>query len=166
LVTSVSAASYSEVALPQESIATAFGATLIRSLAPGLFTANLSGAGVAGAVAFRIAADGTQSYEPAAQFDTAQNSYVSRPIDLGPATDQVFLLLFGTGIRGRSALAAVNTQLGTVDVETLFAGPQGQFAGLDQINVRLPRSRAGSGEMDVRVSVDGKQANVVRVNVK
>jgi uncharacterized protein (TIGR03437 family) len=78
----------------------------------------------------------------------------------------VFLLLFGTGIRGRSALSAVSTQVGTLAVETLYAGPQGRFAGLDQVNVRLSRSLAGSGEVDVRMSVDGIRANVVRVNVK
>jgi uncharacterized protein (TIGR03437 family) len=223
-VTCVSAASYNEIALAQESIATAFGAgmgnvtgltvkdsagverpaslffkssnqvnflvpadtlsglgrvtitndsggvfqgvSLIRSPAPGLFAANSKGAGVAASVVFRIPSDGTPRYEPAAQFDAAQNSYVSLPIDLGPETDQVFLLLFGTGIRGRSALAAVSTQIGRVAVETLYAGPQGQFAGLDQVNVRLPRSLAGSGEIDVSTSVDGKRSNVVRVNVK
>ena len=61
---------------------------------------------------------------------------------------------------------AVSMQVGRASVETLYAGPQGQFAGLDQVNVRLPQSLAGSGEIDVRMSVDGKRANVVRVNVK
>jgi uncharacterized protein (TIGR03437 family) len=166
LVPADTASGLGQVTITNDSDGVFHDVSLIRSPAPGLFAANSNGAGVAAAVVFRIAGDGTQRYEPVAQFDAAQNSYVSRPIDLGPATDQLFLLLLGTGIRRRSALAAVSMQVGRVAVETLYAGPQGQFAGLDQVNVRLPRSLAGSGEIDVRMSVDGTRANVVRVNVK
>jgi uncharacterized protein (TIGR03437 family) len=51
-------------------------------------------------------------------------------------------------------------------VETLFAGPQGQYAGLDQINLRLPQSLRGRGDLDVVLTVDGKTANTVRINIK
>ena len=47
-----------------------------------------------------------------------------------------------------------------------FAGAQGGFVGLDQANVRIPRSLAGRGDVDVVLTVDGQPANVVRVNVK
>jgi uncharacterized protein (TIGR03437 family) len=166
LVPADTASGLGQVTITNDSNSTFHGVTLIRSPAPGLFAANANGAGVAAAMVFRIAGDGTQSYEPVARFDTAKNFYVSLPIDLGPPTDQVFLLLFGTGIRGRSALSAVNTQVGTLAVETLYAGPQGRFAGLDQVNVRLSRSLAAPGEIDVRMSVDGMRANVVRINMK
>jgi uncharacterized protein (TIGR03437 family) len=166
LVPAETASGLGQVTIKNDSGGVFSGVNLIQRSAPGLFAANGNGAGVAAAVVFRIAADGTASYEPVAQFDTAKNAYVSRPIDLGPATDQVFLLLFGTGIRGSSALPAVSTQIGRVPAETLYAGPQGTFVGLDQVNVPLPRSLAGSGEIDVLMSVDGKRANVVRVNVK
>ncbi|MEO6724784.1 MAG: FG-GAP-like repeat-containing protein [Blastocatellia bacterium] len=140
------------------------GTLLIEKVAPGLFTANANGAGVAAAVVFRIKADGTQSYEPVSRFDGAMS--VSVPIDLGPATDQVFLLLFGTGIRNNSGLAGVTARIGGEAAEVSYAGPQGGFAGLDQLNVRLPRSLAGRGEVDVMLTVDGKQTNIVRVNIK
>ncbi|HKC87194.1 MAG TPA: hypothetical protein VKG02_14515, partial [Blastocatellia bacterium] len=68
-------------------------------VAPGLFTATADGQGVAAAVALRIKNDGSQIYEPVAFFDQSQNKFVARPIDLGPdlgsASDQVFLILFG-----------------------------------------------------------------------
>jgi uncharacterized protein (TIGR03437 family) len=137
----------------------------IADVAPGLFSANANGEGVAAAVALRVKPDGTQSYEPVAQFDAAQNKFVSLPIDLGQATDQVFLILFGTGIRGRSALTAVTASIGGTASEVLFAGPQGLFEGLDQINLRLPRSLAGRGEIEVALVVDGKSANMVQVQV-
>jgi hypothetical protein len=41
----------------------------------------------------RIKADGSQSYEPVAQFDTAQKDFVPPPLDLGPETNQVYLVL-------------------------------------------------------------------------
>jgi hypothetical protein len=66
---------------------------------------NVSGQGVAAAVALHVKSDGALSYEPVAQFDTTQDKFVSLPIDLGPATDRVFLIRLGTGIRGHSALS-------------------------------------------------------------
>jgi len=90
---------------------------------------------------------------------------VSVPINLGAATDQVFLVLFGTGIRFRSDLAAVTAKVGGVDAQVTFAGRQGTFQGLDQVNVRLPRSLIGRGEVDVSLTVNGKVSNTVTVNI-
>jgi len=135
-------------------------------VAPGLFTANSSGLGVPAATVLRVKADGTLIYEFVAQFDPAKSQFVPAPIDLGPESDQVFLILFGTGWRFRSDLPAVKCSIGGVNSEVLFAGAQGDFVGLDQMNVRLPRSLVGHGEIDLAVTVDGKTANTVRINVK
>ncbi len=142
------------------------GAIQIATVAPGLFSANVSGQGVAAAVALRVRQDGAQSYEPVAQFDPAQNKFVAAPIDLGPENEQVFLILFGTGIRFRSALSAVTAKLGGVDCQVAFAGAQDGYVGLDQVNVRLSRSLIGRGEVDVTLTVDGQAANSVKANVK
>lgn len=92
---------------------------------------------------------------------------MTAPIDLGPEGDQVTLLLFGTGIRGRSALAAVTCTIGGVSVPVSFAGSQGDLVGLDQINVGpLPRALAGRGEVDLVLLVDGKAANTVRISIR
>ena len=142
------------------------GAVFISPTAPGLFAANADGQGVPAAVVLRVKANGEQSYEPVATFNAAQNRYIAQPIDFGPSGDQVYLLLFGTGLRGHSSLAAVNATIGGINADVLFAGAQGGFAGLDQINVRLPRNLAGRGEVDIILTVEGKVANVVRVNIK
>ena len=142
------------------------GVSQITSVAPGLFTASASGQGVAAAIALRIKADGTQSFEPIAQFDPAQSKFVAVPLDLGPETDQVFLLLFGTGIRYRTSLSAVNAQVGGTNAQVNFAGAQGAFAGLDQVNARLSRSLIGRGEVDVALTVDGKPANTIKASIK
>jgi hypothetical protein len=50
----------------------------------------------------RIEADRTESYEPIAAYDAWLKKFVPVPIDLGPETDQLFLILFGAGaIRGK-----------------------------------------------------------------
>lgn len=136
------------------------------AVAPGLFSANASGQGLAAATVLRVKADGTQSFEPVGRFDSAQGRVVAVPIDLGAETDQVFLLLFGTGIRQRSALSAVMASIGGALVETLFAGAQADFVGLDQVNLPIARSLMGRGEVDIALSVDGVSANVVRVSIK
>jgi hypothetical protein len=74
-------------------------------------------------------------------------------------------MLFGTGIRGRSSDAAVRATIGGVAAEVTGALPQGQYPGLDQVNVRLPRSLAGKGEVNIALTVDGKAANTVTVRV-
>ncbi len=142
------------------------GAMQIVPVAPGLFSVNASGQGLAAAVALRVRADGSQSYEPIARFDSAQNKFVAVPIDLGPPADQVFLILYGTGCRLRSSLPAVTVKIGGADAESLYAGLADGFVGLDQLNVRLPRSLAGRGEVDLVLTVDGKPANIVRVSFR
>ncbi|HWQ35479.1 MAG TPA: Ig-like domain-containing protein [Blastocatellia bacterium] len=142
------------------------GSIQIAQTAPSLFTAASTGSGVAAALALRIKADGTQLYEPVARYDEAQKKFVAVPIDLSSASDQVFLVLFGTGLRGRSDLSAVSTRISDANVEVLYAGPQGGFVGLDQINLRLPQTLAGRGETDIVLTVDGQAANVVKISFK
>ena len=140
------------------------GVSQISSVVPGVFTADASGHGIAAALALRIGANGTQSYEPVVRFDQAQNKFIVVPIDLGPETDQVFLILFGTGLRFRRALNAMTAVIGGVYCQVTFAGAQGGFAGLDQVNVRLSHSLIGRGEVDVTLTVDGQAANIVKVS--
>src|SRR5262249_33432404 len=137
----------------------------IATVAPGLFTANATGQEVAAALVLRIKADGTRSFEPVAQFDIAQNKFVAVPINLGPDTDRVFLVLFATGVRHRSSLSAVVVKLGGEIAQVTFAGPQDSFVGLDQINVPIPRILISRGEIDVALTVEGQEANVVKISI-
>lgn len=120
---------------------------------------------MAAAVVFRRRADGSESFEPVARFDQAQGRFVPVPIDLGPETDQVFLILYGGGFRFRSSLSATAVTIGGVNSEVLFAGDAPGYVGLDQCNVRLSRSLIGRGEVDVALIVEGKMANNVRIAI-
>src|SRR5262249_33906317 len=115
----------------------------IAAVSPGLFTADATGKGTAAAVVLRIKSDGSQTYESVTVFDPTRNALVPLPIDLGPASEQVFLILFGTGLRNRSQLSAVTAIIGGTAIQPTFAGAQNDFVGLDQINLLLPRSLAG-----------------------
>jgi len=62
--------------------------------------------------------------------------------------------------------AAVRVKVGGEDAEVAYAGAQGSLFGLDQVNVRRPRSLAGRGEVSIVPAVDGKTANTVRVSIR
>src|SRR5262249_59556033 len=134
--------------------------------APGLFTANANGRGVMAAIALRVRADGSRSYEPVARFDAAQGQMVPAPLDLGPETDQIFLLLFATGVQFRSNLTTVVAKFGGVDAQVLYAGPQDDYIGLDQINLLVPRSLGGRGELDMVLTVDKQIANTIKIHIR
>ncbi|MEO8096278.1 MAG: cytochrome c peroxidase [Acidobacteriota bacterium] len=131
---------------------------------PAFFSANSDGRDAAAALVQRIPASGPTTTSGLIRFDTDLQRWVPQPINLGPDTDQVFLLLFGTGIRGREG--SVTATVGGTPVEVLFAGAQGQFEGLDQVNLRLPPSLAGRGELDVIVTMGDRRANVVRIAIQ
>jgi uncharacterized protein (TIGR03437 family) len=88
------------------------------------------------------------------------------PIDLGPETDQVFLILYGTGIRYRGNLSAATLTVGGANAQVLYVGAQGDFVGLDQINALLPRSLSGRGEVEVVLKVHDQMANTTKIDIK
>jgi uncharacterized protein (TIGR03437 family) len=63
-------------------------------------------------------------------------------------------------------LANVDVTIGGFSIGALYAGAVPGLEGLDQVNLLLPRSLAGRGEVDVVLTADGKAANTVRVSVK
>lgn len=140
------------------------GFVTVTGVAPSLFSANSSGRDVAAALAIRVR-NQIQTTEEVALFNSTEQRFVARPIDLGPEGDRVFLALFGTGIRGRSSLSAVTVRLGSLEIKPDYAGPQQDFAGLDQVNFEMPRSLKGAGEVTVTLIVDGQVSNQVTIRV-
>jgi uncharacterized protein (TIGR03437 family) len=163
------AAGAAQITLLSDSGIVALGTLSIANTAPGLFTANANGQGVPAGVVLRVRGT-TQLYENLLRYDAATQRFVSAPIDLGPATETVVLVLFGTGMRHRTALDKVTVRIGTepnaVSAPVLYAGPAPGFIGLDQLNVTLPRTLLGRGAVNLQLTVDGKTANVVQINVK
>jgi uncharacterized protein (TIGR03437 family) len=156
-----------ETALGQASVTVKSGGSIVgqdtldvAAISPGLYSANYTGSGVAAAFALVISgASRTQTLV----FDP--NTAGAVPIDLGGPQDEVYLLLFGTGIRGfRNQVTAA---VGGNAVPVLGAVPQGEFPGLDQVNIGpLPKSLAGKGSVDVILTVDGTGTNPLTVSIR
>jgi uncharacterized protein (TIGR03437 family) len=141
------------------------GAIQIDAVAPGLFTFSSDGRGVVAGYALRYRNNQEQPPEAIAQRD-GQGNWVTVPIDLGPAGDRVYLVLFGTGLRHRRDPPQVSAQIGGMSAPVEYAREQCCFVGLDQVNVLLPRELMGKGEVDLALVAEGKTANTVRVNIR
>jgi uncharacterized protein (TIGR03437 family) len=146
------------------------GAVPIASITPGLFSANADGGGPPAGLLLRVKADGAQSYESVVDFDPAQNKYVPRPIDFGPdlgaGSDQLYLVMFGTGFRNRSSLLKVAVNNSEGSAPALYAGPQGSFVGLDQVNIQLKRRMIDFGSIYLILYVDGQPSNRLEIQFK
>lgn len=141
------------------------GTIPISVVSPALFSADSTGGGFAAGDAYHYRNGEFISQEPLATWDGTK--FVARPIDLGPETDQVFLVLYGTGFRFNGGLSAVQAVVGGRDVTVAYAGPQGYFVGEDQMNVgALPRSLIGAKQVNFAVSVAGRPSNIVTVEIK
>ena len=119
---------------------------------------------MAAALAQRVRSDSSQSIENVAVYDSNAKVYVPAPIAIG--TDQIFLQLYGTGIRYTPGLSKVTCTIGGKDAQVLYASAAPGFVGLDQVNVKLPDGLAGAGVVNVIVTVDGQASNAVTISVK
>jgi uncharacterized protein (TIGR03437 family) len=135
--------------------------TAATNTTPGLFTANSNGRGIAAAQVIRVSSTGSQSIENVAKLDPAQQTFVAAPISFG--SDRLFLALYGTGIRHAQSSSTVTCTVNGQKLPVLFAGAHSIFVGLDQINVQLPGSLAGAGQVTVVVEVDGQASNSVNL---
>jgi uncharacterized protein (TIGR03437 family) len=106
-----------------------------------------------GAQVITAHADGTKTVRP---IGTA-------PVDLGDSSDSVALQFYASGVRDGSA---IHVQIAGHDVPVLYNGAAGHFAGLDEISVKVPRSLAGSGNVDVELTVDGRTASPVHIQIQ
>jgi uncharacterized protein (TIGR03437 family) len=140
-----------QVTISNAGITTGSGNALIYNTAPALYSQNGTGSGFAAADVVYV--DG--SYSLIANCSPA--GCAANPIDLtrGPAT----LLLFGTGIRNRTAASNVTVTIGNESAPVQYAGPQSTYPGLDQINAQIPADLKGRGRLSVVVTVDGQASN-------
>lgn len=81
------------------------------------------------------------------------------------ATEQMYLILFGTG---RSAkVSSARASLGRVAIPVAGPLPQGQFAGLDPLNFGpLPSSLRAKGRQTLVLDLDGREPNRLLVNFR
>jgi uncharacterized protein (TIGR03437 family) len=132
----------------------------IGNVSPGLFQLNTSG--LVAALVLPVISGTQQPLQPV--YRIVSGSVVPLPISLGPSTEQVYLEMYGTGIRNANSVTAT---VGEVGIPVLFAGPAPGFAGEDQVNIGpLPRSLAGAGTLNIVLTADGQAANTVSVTIQ
>jgi uncharacterized protein (TIGR03437 family) len=153
------------VTIQSKGTAAATGQVDIEPVAPQLFTLNSSS--LAAANVIRVNPVSAQTYLPVFQLDSGGN-LLPLPIDLSSTTDSVFLAIYGTGIRNVSAQADVICTIDGTNAQVSFAGPQGIYPGLDQVDVLLPRSLASATPYSVLIQLiaGGQPSNPVRVTIQ
>ena len=133
----------------------------IAAVSPAVFT--IDGLGVAAAYATRVTTAGAVTTEPA--FVLNQQGYYSpTPINMGAATDNVYLAFYTTGAAA-AGLANITVTVNGVNCPVLYAGASG-YTGIDQINVQLPHSLAGSGTVALQVTASKIAANTVQIVIQ
>ncbi len=140
---------------------------VLNYIAPGLFTADGSGRGVPAAYLLRVRPDNSRIEEPIYDHD-ATGRITPRPVRL---TDDevVYLILYGTGFyvpypsawETEATFQSASGQ--TVQKGVAVAAPG--FAGLDQVNLLLPRSLRGQGEVTLTIKRGGAGTNPVTIQI-
>ena len=146
-------------------IGSSSGSAQIDAVGPGLYSESGDGTGVAAATAALYGADGSVAAQSVFRC-TAGSACVTAPLDLGKAGDQLVVTLYGTGIRNNTGIENATALVGGSRPKLLYAGAQPQYPGLDQVNIVIPRSLAGAGEVPVVLTIDGQTANAVTINIK
>lgn len=129
----------------------------VTATAPAIYSASQTGVGVAAATYLRITSAGVRSEGLLFDPNTRQDTGVP-----AAAGDQLYLILYGTGLRGGTATATVG------GVQAPVAGPvaQGQYPGLDQINLGPLPLRIGYGQKQIVIRQGDAVANPVSVTFR
>ncbi len=122
----------------------------ISAVSPALFSADGSGSGLASAEIVR---------DHQNQLTTTVVTKSATPF----SGDNLYLILFGTGFDNVSPRDTVEIMFDGQITYPSYIGPQGSFEGLDQINIPLPPTLAGEGQVSIQVMINGLFSNVVTV---
>ncbi len=131
---------------------------VIAAVAPGVF--NAGGLAVGSTLTVH---NGTQTPGNLVEPD-ASGTLQPVPINVGTGSDQVFLILYGTGIRNHAQ--PVTATIGATAAPVAFAAAQGTFVDEDQINVLVPQSLRGAVRVNVVLTVDGQTTNPVTILIE
>ena len=146
------------------------GSALVRNVVPAIFTDPPGALPAAYAVTY---GSDNQPRAPVLVSSCQSNGCTSVPIPR-PVGTRVFLELYGTGIRNQISPAVVSVAGGPGFSQSgapQYAGPQGQYEGLDQVNIEitsLPAMPSSSTPTiyAVIVNVDGQVSNAVLFEVE
>lgn len=122
-----------------------------------LFSANQSGTGAPAGFFVRVLPDLTQQRGELAQCTEAVCRGEPVPVAFGGEENDLYLELYGTGFREAGLPDQFRVFIGGKEAEVTYAGPHPHFAGLDQVNVKVPRDIPGGAEQDVYIWVRNRE---------
>jgi uncharacterized protein (TIGR03437 family) len=131
----------------------------IQAAAPAVFTLNTSN--LAAAVAICGSSTGN-TIEPV--YQVISGAIAAVPVNLSGCLETV-LEVYATGIDALTA-SQVQATIGGLPAVVQYAGPQGVDAGLDQINIVIPPSLTGQGNVPIAIAAAGQTANGVNITVQ
>ena len=134
--------------------------TTIATVAPGVFALNAAGLVAADVVLY---SGSTQTAEKV--YSASGSTIAANPVNIGGPSDQAFLEIFGTGFQA-AGKSGVQVTIGGLDATVHYVGPQGQYAGLDQVNVQIPPALAGKGNVTIQLTANGIAANPVDITIQ
>jgi uncharacterized protein (TIGR03437 family) len=132
------------------------GTVAVDNVSPSAFTTSANGQGVAAAL---TTFDGA-TYQP-----VSNTNGTARSVSVGTASRPNYLVLYGTGMRRRSSMSAVSVNIGGVVVPADYLGAHPRLMGVDQLNVKMPQSLRGRGNVNVTITIDGRVSNVSTLNI-
>jgi uncharacterized protein (TIGR03437 family) len=126
----------------------------VSSVAAGIFTAKADGKG---------AAVGSQTSDGVRYEGLTNADGSARRVSAGTLQQPSYIVLYGTGFRHNVAPSDVHVTIGGYDAQVTYAGAQGSYIGLDQMNLKVPYFLRGVGEIELVVKFASAEANRVRV---
>lgn len=133
----------------------------VNTVAPGLYTLNNK----ALAAGYVVPTGTSNATGPAPSVYGMNSDGAIVPTPINVSAGPVSLALFGTGFRAAGTTGVTATVNGT-PVTVTYAGPQVNYPGLDQVNIQLPASLAGSGNSAIQITANGTPSNTVYVLIQ
>ena len=133
------------------------GVVLVAPVALGLYTSYADGKGPAAAVAICTGtcsgwtqSSGNGQFWQLTFVPGCKSGTCTVPLSWG-SNDSLVIELYGTGIRNRAAQSDIYASINGKFLQVQYAAAQG-LTGLDQVNVQIPQSMHGAGEVKLVMS--------------
>ncbi len=152
LIPSQASLGLAQITITNSNGAVSRGELQLVNSSPAIFTVSYTGRGLPVAL---TTYDGV-FYEGVTNSDGS-----AKPVNPGSQWRPNYLLLFGTGFSNEANL---RVRIGNQEIAPLYAGTQGSFAGLDQINLMLPANMPG-GITDITLISNGRASNTVQLRM-
>ncbi len=129
---------------------------------PNFFSANANGKGVAtGQAVLTTPGSPARVETDLANCPPSGGACTARRVNPGAVGQDLFLVLYGTGFPPQHERPTVYIDGQPVTVD--YNGPQGQYVGLDQVNLRIPPELRTPGVRTIEMEYMGYRSNAVTV---